>query len=114
MTLTIELPTELEQQLQTQAQQLGVEPTDIALDAMVFYLSALDTLNQRAGRLNRPKASLEAVSPYTAEILSDEAIAARVGTVRSIGAYDTRSGAGLPPLSDEDISRESIYGERGL
>ena len=39
---------------------------------------------------------------------------ARLEAVRAIGSYNTRASAGLPPLSDTALSRESIYGDRGL
>lgn len=41
-------------------------------------------------------------------------IAVRLTALDRIGSYDTRVRAGLPPLSDKDISRASIYEGRGL
>ena len=40
-------------------------------------------------------------------------IAARREALARIGSYDTRVRAGLSPLSNEDVSRESIYEGRG-
>jgi len=41
-------------------------------------------------------------------------LAARLAALARIGCYDTRAQAGLPPLSEEGISRECIYEGRGL
>jgi hypothetical protein len=41
-------------------------------------------------------------------------VAARLAALARIGSYDTRARAGLPPLSAEASSRESIYEGRGL
>jgi hypothetical protein len=40
--------------------------------------------------------------------------AARLAALERIGSYDTRARAGLPPLSDEAVSRDSMYEGRGL
>ena len=53
---------------------------------------------------------LAALAPYPA-IRAD--VAARLVALERISSYDTRPRAGLPPLSDQDISRESIYEGRG-
>lgn len=56
MALTLELPTELAEQLQTQAHQLGVAAGDIALDVLTVYL-ATSKLYQKAGRMKRSERS---------------------------------------------------------
>ncbi len=84
MTLTLEIPPETEAALKDKAMRRG-----LSLDAYLLDLAARDTSVQDL--------------PTT-----------RLAAVRAIGSYDTRRAAGLPPLSDADISRESIYGVRGL
>ncbi|MBV9469070.1 MAG: hypothetical protein JO316_23910 [Abitibacteriaceae bacterium] len=103
MTLTIELPIELEEQLQTQAEQLGMEPTDIALDALTVYLATSTKLLQRAGRINR----LDQSEPLTLVVPTGEG--KTLAALDAISAYQTRTG--LAPLDDTSRSAESdIYG----
>jgi hypothetical protein len=84
MTLTLEIPPETEAALQEKAQRRG-----LSLDAYLLDLAKRDASTK-------------------------ETASSRLAAVRAIGSYDTRRAAGLPPLSDAEISRESIYGERGL
>ncbi len=94
MTLTIEVAPEKEAILRQKAAQRGQSLNDYV--RLVVEHDADDQGTTAA--------------PMGAE----KAAAARLAAVRSIGAYDTRAAAGLPPLSDADLSRESIYEGRGL
>jgi hypothetical protein len=87
MTLTIHVPPELERALAERAQQSGLSVDEFAAAFL--------------GQVVR-------ISP---EIPADRLaeIATRLTALERIVAHDTRARAGLPPLSDEDISRESIY-----
>ena len=93
MTLTIDIPADVERALQERAQRSGQSLAEFAA-----------TVLARVARLN------EEIAP--AERQAE--VAARLAVLERIGSYDTRARAGLPPLSDEDVSRESIYEGRGL
>lgn len=84
MTLTLEIPPEKEATLQEKASRRGL--------SISAYL--LDLVERDNG--------------------TNETASSRLDAVRSIGSYDTRRAAGLAPLSDAEISRESIYGARGI
>jgi hypothetical protein len=90
MTLTIDVPPDLAQALEEKAKQAGLSVAEVAVACLV-----------QAARMNR-----EGNQPAD--------ITARLAALKQLGSYDTRARAGLPPLSDEDISRESIYERRGL
>lgn len=84
MTLTIEVTPEMEARLRQKAARRGETLDDYLL-----------------GLANRD------------EDTQDIPVSSRLAAMRAIGSYNTRANAGLPPLSEQDISRESIYGERG-
>jgi hypothetical protein len=86
MTVTLNLPPNVEQAFLAEAQAKGVSPDELVRDVL----------------LARQQSS-------TAQGLSPEE------WVREFRAW-TRSHAkdNLPPLSDEAMSRDFIYGERGL
>lgn len=100
MTLTIEMPPETEARLREKARQSGQQ--------MAAYVR--DLLERE---VSNGKQTKEPLKPSAADIEKrlqawrefDEIIEKR---------GDPRAEAGLPPLSDEDISRETIYAERGL
>jgi hypothetical protein len=94
MTLTIELPPDVEAGLVAQAQADGVAVSEYVQNLVRGQITA------------RMSAS---ATPRPAYELSPEE------WVRKFDEW-TRSHAelNLPLLSDEDISRESIYGDRGL
>ncbi len=91
MTLTIEVAPEKEAILREKAARLGKSLSDY-----VRFLVEHDADDQE---------------PTTG---TGKTAAARLAAVRSIGAYNTRAAAGMVPLSDADLSRESIYEGRGL
>ena len=92
MTVTIELPADVEAGLLAQAQAQGLDVSD--------YVRNL---------VREQVAARAAISDHPAHDLPPEE------WVRRFEAW-TRSHAGdpLPVLSDDAISRESIYRERGL
>jgi hypothetical protein len=92
MTVTIELPADVEAGLRAQAQAHGLDVSDYVRDLVREHVAA------RA-----------ATSAHSAHDLPPEE------WVRRFEAW-THSHAGdqLPVLSDDAISRESIYRERGL
>jgi hypothetical protein len=92
MTLTIDLPPDVARALEDRAQVAGQSAAEFAAALLV-----------QVARLGRESASLEQQAER----------AARLAALARIGSYDTRIRAGLPPLSDEAISRESIYEGRG-
>ena len=97
MALTIEMPPEAEARLREKAHRRGQAAEDYVRDLVERDLSAAPA------------------KPSPAKPSRDE-IAARLQAWREFAqdVPDYRAQAGLPPLSDEDISRETIYAERGL
>lgn len=91
--MTIEVPPDLAQALEEKARQSGSK--SVAEFAIALLAQATD-MNQ--GNITKQLTE----------------IAARMTALKRIGSYDTRLRAGLPPLSDADISRASIYEGRGL
>jgi hypothetical protein len=87
MTLTIDVPADVEGALQEKAQQTGLSVAEFATAILA-----------QVGSISRAS---------SAEQVAE--IAARLTALQRIGSYDTRARAGLAPLSDEDICRESIY-----
>jgi hypothetical protein len=92
MTLTIDVPPDVERALEERARRIGQSLADFAAGLLA-----------EAARDRRETSSEERQAE----------IAARRTALDRIGSYDTRIRAGLPPLSDEDVSRESIYEGRG-
>ena len=93
MTLIIDVPPDVERALQEQAHHSGQTLAAFAAS----YLTEL-------ARLGEGDRSVE----QRAEL------AARLAALGRIGCYGTRVQAGLPPLSEEDVSRSRIYEGRGL
>ena len=94
MTVTIELPSDIEAGLLAQAQAEGLAVSD--------YVQHL-VLEKVAAKLNASAAARPA-----SELPPEE-------WVRKFNAWtESHTALNLPLLSDEDISRESIYRERGL
>jgi hypothetical protein len=92
MTLTIDISPAVEQALEKRAQESGQTVTD-------FAASILSQVARLSPAIAAPEKQAE--------------IAARLAALERFGSYDTRIKAGLPPLSDADVSRESIYEGRG-
>jgi hypothetical protein len=90
MTLTIDVPPDLAEALEQKAKQAGLSVAEVAVACLA-----------QAARMNGN------ASP-PADVIT------RLAALKQLGSYDTRIRAGLPPLSDQDISRESIYEGRGL
>jgi hypothetical protein len=93
MTLTIDVPPDIERALEEKARIAGQSVAEFAAAVLA-----------QAARLDRQSESVE----------RQVDIAARLAALERIGRYDTRARAGLPPLSDEAVSRESIYERCGL
>ncbi len=93
MTLTLDIPPEVERTLAERAQRTGQSVAEFA----AAVLAQLARLDSDRGSLQR-----------------QTEIAARLAALERIGRYDTRSRAGLPPLSEEATCRDSIYEGRGL
>ncbi len=93
MTLTIELAPDVERVLEKQAQRTGQSVAECAAAMLA-------------------QAARHGIEGDSTVRQAD--IAARLAALARIGSYDTRARAGLPPLSDEAVSRESIYEGRGL
>jgi hypothetical protein len=92
MTLTIDVPLDVEQALEERARQSGQSLPEFAA-----------ALLAEAARNSRELSSVERQAE----------IAARLAALERIGSYDTRGRLGLPSLSDQDISRDSLYEGRG-
>jgi len=80
MTLTINVPPEVEQALEEGAQRAGQSVAEFA----AAFLAQVARLNPENGSIEK-----------------QAQIAARLAALERIGCYDTRARAGLPPLSDE-------------
>jgi hypothetical protein len=93
MILTIDVPAAVQRALQERAERSGQKVTEF----VAAYLSQLARLGGEVGPIEQ-----------------QAEMAARLAALGRIGCYDTRARAGLPPLSAEGISRESIYEGRGL
>ncbi len=92
MTLTIDVPPEVERILIESAQRTGQSVTEFAA-----------ALLARLARLEQERASQDRQAE----------IAARLAALERICSYDTRRRAGLPPLSEDATGRENIYEGRG-
>ncbi len=90
MTLILELEPEVERQLEIEAARLGVSKESRASDLLKT-------------RLMQPR-----------ERLSEEEIARRLKLMDEFIETAREYSKNAPRWNDEDISRESIYGERGL
>ncbi len=88
MTLTIDVPPDIARVLEERAHRAGQSVAEFA----AAVLAQVARLGRESGPIER-----------------QAEIAARLAALDRIGRYDTRTRAGLPPLSDEGISRESIY-----
>jgi antitoxin component of RelBE/YafQ-DinJ toxin-antitoxin module len=88
MTLTVEIPTELEEKLEAEAAELG-------LTASEYVRGLLERM------LGRP-----AQTPLWMTATKQE-------WLKAFSAWMDGHDPTLPPLSDDAISREGIYGERG-
>jgi hypothetical protein len=94
MTVTIELPSDIEAGLLAQAQAEGLDVSD--------YVQHL-VVEKVAGKLGANSGTRPAY-----ELPPEE-------WIRKFNAWtESHAALNLPLLSDEDISRESIYRERGL
>jgi len=94
MIVTIELPSEIEAALLTQARTEGLAVSD--------YVERL-VVEKLADKLEAKEAERPAY-----ELPPEE-------WIRKFNAWtESHKSLNLPFLSDGDISRESIYGERGL
>jgi hypothetical protein len=93
MTLTIDLPPDVARALEERAKDAGQSVAEFASAVLV-----------QMARLGRERASIERQAER----------AARLAALERIGSYDMRSRAGLPSLSNEAVSRDSIYEGRGL
>jgi hypothetical protein len=93
MTLTIDLPPDVERALEEKARGTGQSVAEFA----AAFLVQVARLGDESGSLKR-----------------QADIGARLAALGRIGCYDARARAGLPPLTDDAISRESIYEGRGL
>jgi hypothetical protein len=113
MTLTLELPLDAERALEAEAEQQGMAPADFAVRMLVSHLASSDALLQHPGRVNRaPDAGKD--DKRFQQGATQLAIEARLATWEAVGSYDTRATAGLEPLPDAAMERESIYEGRGL
>ena len=90
MTITIDIPPELESRLQEEADRRGLAPEDLA--RLLLKEQLLDAHSERL--------------PFWATASKEEWLSA-------FNAWMDGHDPTLPPLSDEAISRESIYAERG-
>lgn len=94
MTVTIELPADIEAGLRAQAQARGLAVADYVQDIVVQQVAAKLTISDA----DRP----------AYELPPEE-------WVRKFDAWtESHAALDLPLLSDEAISRESIYRDRGL
>ncbi len=93
MSLTIDVPPDVERMLEARARLAG---QDVA-EFVNAFLSQWARIGGEGGSIEQ-----------------QAEMAARLAALARIGCYDTRARAGLPPLSDESISRESVYEGRGL
>ena len=88
MILTIDISPDVEKALGEKAQRTGQSAAEVAAVLLKQALSS-----EQESDLTTQQADIEA----------------RLAAFERIGRYDTRARAGLPPLSDEAVSRESIY-----
>lgn len=88
MTITIEIPPELEQKLRNEAMRMGLPVDDYARRLLEESLSTAEA------------------HPFWATATSEE-------WLRAFDEWMDSHDATLPPLSDAAVSRESFYGERG-
>ena len=92
MTLILELPPDVEQALEATAHSSGRSIVDVAADVLSGYARQQADEQEAQQQAN---------------------IAARLAAWETVGqGVDTRAAAGLEPLSDADIDRDSIYRER--
>ena len=93
MSIAIELPPDAERTLAERTKQTGQTVADFAAGLLVKVAALPHDMFSPEGH---------------AEIV------ARLAALDRLGSYDTRVRAGLPPLSDEAVSRDAIYEGRGL
>ncbi|MDQ3813470.1 MAG: hypothetical protein M3347_05910 [Armatimonadota bacterium] len=106
MTLTIDISPEAEARLRAKASRHGQAAEEYVLGLLERDLADVPERTE----CDTTKPALAQQKPSPAEI------EARLRAWHEFGkgVPDYRAQAGLPPLSDEDISRETIYAERGL
>ena len=80
MTLTIDLPPDVERALNEKAQRTGQSVAEFA----AAFLAQVACLGREGGSI---------------DLQADTVV--RLAALERIGRYDTRARAGLPPLSDE-------------
>jgi len=97
MTLTLEIPLETEQALEETARANGQSAADYAAELLRY-----------AVRVAKPKPGT------TSDAMQRAEIAARLAALDQLGqGPDERAAAGLGPLPEEALDRESIYEGRG-
>ncbi|MGH9822754.1 MAG: FitA-like ribbon-helix-helix domain-containing protein [Blastocatellia bacterium] len=94
MTITVEIPDDLERRLDAEAREHGVSPSEYVRALLERALTTIGPL------------------PFWMTASKEEWLNRFNEWMNRHDRYD-RLGSDLPPLSDEAISRESIYGERG-
>ena len=100
MALILELEPEVERQLEIEAARLGVSKETRVAQLLTFRFenSNISALH-RQGEQEKHRA---------------QDIAARLEAWKEFGERAQEYSKNAPRWNDEDISRESIYGERGL
>lgn len=88
MTLTIDITPELERKLAERARQFGQTVPEFARAILIQATSN---------------------SEGSKSVHEQKVIASRLRALERISSYDTRVRAGLEPLSDNAIGRDSIY-----
>ncbi len=106
MLLNVDLTPEETEDLKKEAERKGVAPEALAGMAITIHVLS----NKRTRQVAKAATARQRIG----RLATAEEIAARVAALNSMGTYETRASVGLMPLTDEDISRESIYGGRGL
>lgn len=99
MSLVIEMPPDTETRLREKARRRGLEAEEYVRDLLEREVNN----GTQAAAPAQPSADIEKRLQAWREL---DALIQERG--------DPRAEAGLPPLSDEDISRETIYAECGL
>ena len=89
MTLTLELPPEVERVLEESAQANGQSLPEYAVSVLKHL--AIAPRNGAAAKVSAQ-------------------VKGRLAALAAIGTYDNRARAGLPPLDDSGISRADFYG----
>lgn len=105
--LTLNLAPEIETHLRTLAQKQGLEPTTYAENLLANVLPVIAEQNKGQSQDWHRVAQRLKREHITAETLTS---AERLAAFREWVALPRRV---FPALSDEALSRDSIYGERG-